>query len=47
MKHHVGFRALAGFLCLLGMGFLLPGCSLDPNSVKLHTKEESIKLVEE
>ncbi len=47
MKHHVGIRALAGFLCLLGMGFLLPGCSLDPNSVKLHTKEEIMKLVEE
>ncbi|MBQ9490257.1 MAG: hypothetical protein IJU80_10035 [Lachnospiraceae bacterium] len=40
-------KALGGLLLLCGLGFLLTGCTLDKKSVKLHTKEEMQKIVDE
>lgn len=44
MKLH---KALKGILMLCGMGFLLSGCTLSAKDVKLHTKEEMQKIVDE
>lgn len=40
-------RLLMGVLIIAGVGALLSGCTLDQNSVKLHTKEEAQKIAEE
>jgi len=40
-------KALGGLVLLCGLGFLLTGCTLDGKSVKLHTKEEMQKILDE
>lgn len=39
-------KALGGLILLCGMGFLLTGCAMSANDVKLHTKEEMQKIVD-
>lgn len=46
-KSGTALRLLTGLLLVVGVGALLSGCTLDRNSVKLHSKEEAQKFAEE
>lgn len=48
VKRKNGFgKLLAGCIMFMGLGILLSGCTLSRNSVKLHTKEEMQKILDE
>lgn len=46
-RNHTGRKGLVGVLLLALLGLIASGCALSQNAVKLHTKEEMQKIVEE
>lgn len=46
-RNRTGWRGLAGVLLFTLLGIFASGCTLSSNAVKLHTKEEMQKIVEE